>query len=325
MSGVEQKKWRGKPRSRTHQCGKCYKTWNICACPDDERTESISSILSTCKGMEEVHRRHLCVFLYIPYRRWASALTETLFSAACIPCYEGWSGAWIRPSGACAQKVSGVEDPVLECHVCFHDEASQIGYITRDGSLVLVNPAVNPRHGVFLDPMIARVQMDVIPVSQMFTLDEIESGNRGTVHGTVAGQNNKRRVTHIVSTEQDGTFRMQKFPQSDPSKIEFVSVDRQKVLKFLPSMREEYLWRNKKRFSKYVANSMQPYLESFCAKARADMMAEREAANLGISETLGSPPNYMKDVVDCLLKLNLAIGDPPEEEECPNNTADAAS
>lgn len=298
---MEARKYRIRSRSRSQVCGKCAETWNDCQCGDDERTESVASILASCKGLEDLHSRHLCVFIYISYRRWASSLNDDLFSAACLPPYEGWYGAWIKPNGSAARRVQGFEDAVLDCNICFHDNTQQVGYITRNGELVLVNAASTPRHGVYLDPHVAALQMDIVPVTQLLTLSEITSGIRGHVHGSATGENNGRKVSHIVREDGADAFLMYKFPDEDPSQVQFESVNRERLRAFAPGLFEEYRSRNRRRFTKAVANSMQPYLESFCARAKMDDTASREAQTS--TAGLGDTPKLMSDVMTNLKKL----------------------
>ncbi len=304
-SGADGRRYRNRMRSKTRLCGVCGVSWSACTCPDDDKTESVSHILASCRGLEEAHSRHLCVFVYFSYRRWSAPFLEECFSASCFPCFEGWYSAWIKPMGNPARKVTGFEDAVLEVALCFQDSTSMLGFITRVGELVVVNPAASPRHGVFLDPHVAVLQMDTMPVARMFTMAEIESGSRGYVHGSLVGENNGRKVSHIVRDDGAGGYVMQKYPQQEYGRVEFATVPQTKVKEYTPAYFEEFRWRNRRRFTKSVANSMHSYLESFIERATSADIAMRAAMHP--TGELDSPEKLVQDVVSSLSGLRTIL------------------
>lgn len=308
---VEQRKRNGMPlyrkRSTIRQCGTCNVSWSECECEETDATESINSILASCKGLgDKEHLWHMNVFVYFSYRRWSAPYTARNVSPAAFPPFEGWYPAWIQPARGPAVRIKGFEDSVIEVLLRFHDATSMDGFITREGELIVANPAASPRNGVYLngddEPLL---QMDVMPVARMFTLDEIVSGGRGRVHGSAGGCNNGRKVSHIVRDDGVGGYDMLKYPERDYAAVDVVTVAKKKVKEFVPQYVEEYRSRRRRQFTKAVVRSIHPYLESFLEQTRASDLEQRAAQS-----PVGSGPTtkaLLKEVVLGLGVLNDAV------------------
>lgn len=268
-------------RSNLWKCGTCGVTWTECKCRLTEATESINSILKSCKGLsdkaDKEHLLHLNVFVYFSYRRWASPHTAKQFSAAVFPPFEGWHAAWIQPKGNKAKKIKPIEHSMLQVLLRFQDGTSMEGFISRGGELILQNPAASPRLGVFLDPDVAKFEYEVMPVSKMLTMNEIITGIRGNVIGSVMGQNNGRRMSHIVSDDGEGGYRMMKYPRDDYDEASIMTLPHKRVKAVVPQCVEEFKFRHRRRFTKEVARSIHPFLESFFERARASDLEQRAA------------------------------------------------
>lgn len=289
-------------RSNLWTCGTCSVMWTECKCSESMQSQSISSILKSCKGLSKDHLQHMNVFIYFSYRRWSSPYSERNFTAAVFPPFEGWYPAWIQPKDGKAVNLPGYEKAVLQVLVRFQDGTSMEGVITRGGELIVSNRASTPRLGVFVDADVAKTQADVMPVARMLTMEEIRSGARGMVHGSVIGQNNGRKVSHIVADNGDGGYRVMTYPRGGYDAVNVVTLPQRRVKEFVPQYVEEFKLRHKRRFTKAVARSIHPYLESFFERARAADIQQRAARSPAVDRP--SADALLKDAVKNLEVLN---------------------
>lgn len=161
-------------RSTIRRCGVYNIAWSECTCAETYTAEAIHGILASCKGLvDKEHLWHMNVFVYFSYRRWSAPYTPRIFSVVAFPPFEGWHPAWVRPIGGPACDVKGLGDSVVEILLRFQDGTSMDVFITRAGELIVANPAASPRNGIYLDPNEQFLQMDVMPVARMLTLEEI--------------------------------------------------------------------------------------------------------------------------------------------------------
>lgn len=257
----------------TDACGICRERWSKCTCPPRTRTESIESLLNDDEQFPNHYTRHLCIFVYHNYLRFRKNADADDFNASCIPPWEGWYAAWLRPVNGDAEIVPWSEQSVVKCYIQYADGTSLTGYIDYMGQLTVDIPASCPPNCLSYD-LDRRVISTRLQVTQILSLEEICSGIRGTVHGPSGRPNSGRRVSHVVK-EEKGNCILAKLPSVIGAEIDTVVIATSKLQSYAPHLYEERKWRLRRRFSKKNATILQKYLCRMFERARRNDEAVR--------------------------------------------------
>lgn len=124
------------------------------------------------------------------------------FSLAHQPAYAGWRAAWFQIHAL--DHAGGARGPLVKGELRWPDGSSHNASITQDGTLVMRLRPTQPRAGLEELAAADAPAPVVVSASHRLTADEIASGVRGPVHGTVAPGNNGCLVSHVVSEVSPG-------------------------------------------------------------------------------------------------------------------------
>lgn len=254
-------------------CGICRERWSKCTCLPRTRTESIESLLNDDELFVNRYTRHLCIFVYHNYLRFRKNADADDFNASCIPPWEGWYAAWLRPVSGEPEIVSWSEQTVVKCHVQYTNGTTLTGFIDYMGQLTIDIPASCPPNCLSYD-LDRRVVSTRLQLTQTLSLQEICSGTRGTVHGPFGRPNSGRRVSHVIKEEKDNCI-LAKLPAVIGAEIDTVMVPTSKLQSYAPHLYEEKRWRIRRRFTKKNATILQKYLSRMFERARQNDQAVR--------------------------------------------------
>lgn len=255
---------------QSNLCARCTQPWSACVCRADERTESIHSLLDNALCFPDIHSRHLCVFLYHCYQRWTKSAEDDDFSAGCLPQWEGWYVAWLKPSNNDTILRPRCDDLVLPCTVQYCNGSSAEGFIDSQGHLIVELPGPRPPGARDYD-LDRHIVVHRVAVTQSLTLHEIERNTRGFVH-------NRVKVSHIVDENENGDrVQVSKLPHTAAEARDTVVIATQRVNAYSPHLYEEMRWRRRMRFTKKAGATVQRFLFHLFQKAKEADHAARYA------------------------------------------------
>lgn len=119
------------------------------------------------------------------------------FSLAHQPASAGWRAAWFQIHAL--DHAGGARGPLIRGALRWPDGSGHNASITPDGALVMHLRPTQPRAGLEELAAADAPAPVFVSASHRLSADEIATGVRGPVHGTVAPGNNGCRVSHIVS------------------------------------------------------------------------------------------------------------------------------
>lgn len=147
----------------------------------------------------------------------------------------------------------------------------------------------NPVRGVPLDGVLVskagkQKSRATVDISHTLTLEEIESGIRGVVHGSVMSKNNGRKVSHITSIQQDESVLCSLLPKTDKSVSarETVRISSSRVRKFVPELLHEFNHRVEQRFTVREASFILKFVNALFLRANENDFSVREAIRLAL-------------------------------------------
>lgn len=282
------------PPPTSNTCGQCAAPWSDCPCPAEARTESVHSLLSH-PGIP-CDSRHLCVFLYHTYHRWTAAAHDADFSAACLPPWEGWYAAWLKPSGISLHLPPRSERLALPCSVHYANGTCAAGYIEPDGRLTVELPAPRPPDAADYDP--DRHVLTLRPaVSQALSQTEVDAHTRGFVH-------TRAKVSHIVAqVPVTDVVQVLQLPGPAAEQRRRIVVDAKRVRDYTPHLVEELQWRMRRRFTKKFAVSVQRLLCLLVQRAAREDRAARYALRRGWLQAHKGPSKQLKVLREKVRKL----------------------
>lgn len=258
------------PVTNLDACSLCGHTLSRCQCSHTALTESIHSIFTKRSVFPELatHRHHLCLFVYHTYQRWTALASSNEFSNAYLPLFEGWYAAYLSIHPDSQKLVTFSTNLVLPCSIVYADGRKSNGHITRDGRIYVKMPSASPPDGADYDSTRGLVTTHV-RATQMLTLDEITFSLRGRVIGYQSNvPNNGRRVSHLVSRNQDeyGRCLAYTLPQQWGDDQQLVHLNYTDVMSISPHLYEETQLRHLRRYTKDEAKLVKIYLSALFAE-----------------------------------------------------------
>lgn len=247
-------------------CGGCGVAWPECQCAEGARTESVESLLGNRLIFPGENNRHLCIFLYHCYQRCTFASDSDDYSAGCLPPWEGWYAAWLKPSNSDLTHQPCCDGTVLPCTVQYCNGTSADGFIDSSGSLMVKLPGPRPPGGLDFDSD-RHILVQRVGVTQCMTLNDIDRHSRGFVH-------NLSKASHIVRQEGNERVRIAKLPRSATEPRETTVVATTRVKTYAPHLYEEVRWRTRRRFTKKAGATVQLFMHRLFQRA---MLADESA------------------------------------------------
>lgn len=185
----------------------------------------------------------------------------------------------------------GQAAPALLVEVRWENGTSHPAHITRAGDLVLALLSETPDGalGAMSPPPRRRV---AVSVSRRLTLNEVQSGVRGAVHGPKGTRypGNGNLVSHVVALSSVGKggpkaveLLCMRFEWEGGTPEErMVSLSEADVAMYAPELRRELEERAAQRWTSEAGGEARPFLEAFFMKAMANDKAVRERVSLAM-------------------------------------------
>lgn len=243
-------------------CSQCNEKVR-CHCSPHVRTESIHTLLANQTMLPQAHQnhRHLCVFVYHTYQRWNSLFEPAKFSNAHLPLFEGWYAAFLIIHKS-YDFVHFSINPVLQCSIVYADGRKLDGYISTEGRVFLKIPSTQPPDGADYDADRGLV-ITHVRLTQTLSIEEITSSSRGRVLGYQSNTpNNGRRISHIVSEEQDkdGLCTVCVLPTRWGDEQKLVKLKLSDVKEFSPHLCDEAQLRHIRRYTRDESRIVKTYV-----------------------------------------------------------------
>jgi len=183
------------------------------------------------------------------------------------------------------------------------------GFITRTGQLIAIQGASSPNKGINLDPVRSEYCFEIIDVSRLLTLNEINSGIRGALYKTYKNRDPPRAVSNIISSHKDSNgqdmFTMRKIPYDDYDEVQRVEVAANLVEKIVPQTVAEWKYRKMAlNFSKNEVKVITPYFDSLFKNAMDSDKAAREGYNAQLPDRKKAEAKKLFDNYTQLMKID---------------------
>jgi hypothetical protein len=246
-----------------------------------KRSVSAADLLKTIDVIgADASRLHLFVHVYLEYARQHYAI-HFPHTVQGMPVFGGWRNAWLEILSIAV--VPGVDGRVLHVNLRWHDGSAHPAFITSDGALIMQLICDSEKHGIRTNvapqtgdgsdangvPVRRRT---VVSVSHSLSAAEIASSSRGPVHGSVKGQNNERKVSHVTGVSSEGLIVCERY---DGSLREEILPSR--IQHYAPALLSEYYYRCEPRWNGTEAAAILAFVAAFFRRSATNDGAVRAA------------------------------------------------